>query len=138
MKQVFFLFVFTMCSVLGAQQVFAQSKLESWKELKAFHIVMSQTFHPCEEGDLKPIRMRSGEMMMKAKALASSTIPEDFNNQTIKDAVKKLAADSEKLHQLIQKKGTDDEVKKSIADLHDTFHLIVERCQKPEGHSDKK
>lgn len=108
----------------------AQSKLENWKELKAFHGVMSATFHPSENGDLKPIRERSGEMAIKATELAASAIPTDFNNKLVKDAVEKLKVDCEKLNQLIKKNGTDDEVKKSLTDLHETFHLIVERCNR--------
>ena len=36
----------------------AQQKAK-WKELEAFHEVMSKTFHPAEEGKLEPIRTRS-------------------------------------------------------------------------------
>ena len=39
-----------------------QKAAENWTELKAFHEVMSQTFHPAEKGDLKPIRARAGEI----------------------------------------------------------------------------
>ena len=58
---------------------FAQNKTE-WKELSAFHGVMSQTFHPAEEGDLKPIRERSGELVEKAKAWKASAIPADYTD----------------------------------------------------------
>ena len=130
MKKTLFLFVVAVCSIFTSQQTYAQSKMENWKELKAFHAVMSQTFHPSENGDLKPIRERSGEMAEKAKALASSKIPDEFNNQKMKDAINKLVIDSEKMHQLIQKKGSDEDVKKALSNLHDNFHVIVERCQK--------
>jgi hypothetical protein len=51
-----------------------------WKELSAFHTVMSQTFHPAEEGDFKPIRERSGEMGEKAKAWKASAIPAEYKD----------------------------------------------------------
>jgi hypothetical protein len=82
----------------------AQSRFDVWPELKAFHTVMSQTFHPSEEGNL------------------------------VKDAVLKIAIDSKKLHELIQQKASDKMISNALEDLHNTFHLIVEKCSKKEEH----
>ena len=43
----------------NGQTASKSSSTENWKELKEFHKVMAQTFHPMEEGDYKPIRQRS-------------------------------------------------------------------------------
>jgi osmotically-inducible protein OsmY len=95
---------------------------------------MSQTFHPAEEGDLKPIKMRSEEMKDKAASLAKSNAPEEFKTDKIKDAVKRLKVDSKKLHKIVKKKQTTDaEITKAITDLHDVFHEIVGLC-KDEHH----
>ena len=67
-------------------------------------------------------------MMAKAVALSQSKIPAEFDNKKVRAAVNKLAADSKKLNKLVQSKGKDDAIKKSLSDLHDTFHLIVETC----------
>ncbi len=135
MKKILFLtaaLVFTIFSQLNAQ-----SKLENWTELKTFHGVMSQTFHPSESGDLKPIRERIHEMQQKAKMLASSKIPADFDNAKVREALTNLIMGTEKLNRVIESKGSDDEVKKSLAELHDTFHQIVEKCQKnDESHKE--
>lgn len=112
----------------------AQSKFDSWPELKAFHTVMSQTFHPSEEGNLEPIKTRSAEMVTKADVLATSKIPAEFDKKEVKDAVLKLAIDSKKLHELIQQKASDKTISKALEDLHNTFHLIVEKCSKTEEH----
>ena len=45
----------------------AQEKM-NWKEMSDFHTVMSETFHPSEEGKLGPIKSRSQEMVDKAIA----------------------------------------------------------------------
>ena len=82
---------------LTANSVMAQSKMQDWKELKEFHKVMSQTFHPSEEGNLEPIKSRIGEMVQKADALKASAIPADFNNKKVKKAVAQLAKDSKKI-----------------------------------------
>jgi hypothetical protein len=37
----------------------AQSTFDKWPAIKEFHDVMSETFHPAEEGNLAPIKLRS-------------------------------------------------------------------------------
>lgn len=105
-----------------------KGKFDDWPELKSFHGVMSETFHPSETGDLKPIRARSGEMAEKAKALSLSKIPAAFNNKEVQAAVAKLKTDSDKLNKLVKKKGNDKAVTTALSALHDTFHMIVEHC----------
>lgn len=101
---------------------------DDWQEIKDFHGVMSQTFHPSEEGNLEPIKARSGEMVAKAEALANGKIPPAFDTPRVNEAVEKLVADSKKLDKLVQKKAKDEEITKALSDLHDTFHTIVESC----------
>lgn len=105
-----------------------KSPFDPWPALKDFHSVMSQTFHPMEEGNLEPIKTRSGEMMAKADALAASVPPAEWNKPEVTKAVKKLKTDSKKLHDMITKKASDDNIKKSLTALHDTFHVIVGAC----------
>ncbi|WP_448518926.1 hypothetical protein [Rhodoflexus sp.] len=129
-KHLFLLFI-CLCT---AMTVRAQSIFDQWAELKSFHSVMSQTFHPSEEGDLKPIKARSKEMADKAKVLAQLPIPASFNNPDIQKAVQTLAKDSKSLHRLVKSgKATDEQIKKSLSDLHDVFHQIVGLC-KHENH----
>ncbi|MBL7813834.1 MAG: DJ-1/PfpI family protein [Saprospiraceae bacterium] len=106
------------------------SIFDQWAALKTFHSVMSQTFHPAEEGKLEPIKTRSGEMLEKANALSKSAIPAEFNTPKINDAVKKLQLGSAALDKLVKnKKTTDAEITKSITALHDVFHEIVGLCR---------
>lgn len=123
-------FLFCCFALLAIQQVSAQSIFDKWNELKTFHGVMSQTFHPAEEGNLKPIKTRSGEMAEKANVLANSVIPAEFKTEKIQKAVKKLQKDSKALDKLVKnKKSTDEEIKKALASLHDVFHEIVGLCK---------
>jgi len=115
------------------EAIVPKGKFDDWSELKSFHTVMSQTFHPSEEGDLNPIKNRSAEMVEKANLLAKSKIPAEFNKKEVVIALAKLSKDSQKLHKLIQNNGKDVAIKKSLHDLHSTFHLIVEKCS-PEDH----
>lgn len=132
-KKFFFLsFVFFVGA--AAQDLSAQSIFDQWPELKNFHSVMSQTFHPSEEGDLAPIKNRSGEMAEKANVLAKSAIPATFQTVEIKAAIKQLKKGSKSLNKLVQNdKSTAEQITQSLADLHDVFHQIVGLC-KDETH----
>ena len=81
-------FIYTAIIALSTTFAIAQNKAE-WKELKDFHTVMSQTFHPAEEGNLKPIRERSAEMVKAAEAWKKSAIPADYKN--VKDIQETLS-----------------------------------------------
>ena len=131
-KTTFLFFFFVVCAI--ANQAHAQSIFDKWTDLKTFHGVMSQTFHPAEEGNLEPIKKRSGEMSEKATALAKSTIPAEFNTPKIQAAVKKLQKGSKALDKMVKNKKTSDaDITKSLSDLHDVFHQIVGLC-KDEKH----
>lgn len=130
MKRSITLFIF----LLATTVVFGQAKSDNWPELKAFHSVMAQTFHPSEEGNLQPIKERAGEMVEKAEALAKSTIPADFSNDKIKKAIEKLVADSKDLKTLVDKKESDEVITKNLSALHDTFHEIIGLCKKGDDH----
>jgi hypothetical protein len=109
---------------------------DNWPELKAFHTVMSQTFHPSEEGNLKPIKERCGEMVEKAEALQKSKIPSEYNTEKIKPVVDNLVTSSKELQTMIKKKEKDEAISKKLTALHDTFHEIVGLCKKDDGYHD--
>ena len=111
----------------------AQSTFDTWPELKDFHNIMSATFHPAEEGNLKPIKAQSADLAAKANKLQTSLMPAEFNKPAIKTSVKKLAAESKALDVLIKKKAKDAVILKSLTALHDRFHEIVGLC-KEEKH----
>lgn len=134
MKKTVIQFFMVTAFLMVAQVANAQSKLGTWKELKDFHQVMSQTFHPSEEGNLQPIKERSGEMVEKAGFLAKSSIPVDFNRKEVLTAIEKLASDSKELDELIKADGTDEEIKSALAKLHDVFHEIVGLCSSEDKH----
>ena len=107
---------------------FGQNKMDSWAELKDFHAVMSQTFHPSEEGNLEPLKTRSEEMATKAAAILKSDIPAEFKTPAILASAEKLQLKSKALHKMVVAKSSDAELTKSLAELHDVFHEIVGLC----------
>lgn len=102
---------------------------DKWSELTVFHDVMSQTFHPMEEGELKPIRSRAGEVAEKARQWADSKPPKIYDKPEIKANLAKLADESKALAALVGAKASDTQIKESLTCLHDRFHTIVGLCR---------
>ncbi len=114
--------------ILVVNSISAQSTFEKWPAIKEFHEIMSQTFHPAEEGNFAPIKARSEEMMTKAANLQKSDIPAAFKTEAILASAGKLETQSAALHKLVTSGATDDAIFKLITALHDTFHEIVGLC----------
>ncbi|NHM06228.1 hypothetical protein G4D82_03265 [Flavobacterium sp. CYK-4] len=121
-------FVAMLLLFLTASTVSAQSTFDKWPAIKEFHEVMSQTFHPSEEGNLQPIKSRSEELMNKAAAVLKSDIPAEFKTAPILASAEKLQLKSKALHKMVTAKASDADIKKSLSDLHDVFHEIVGLC----------
>ena len=116
---------------------YAQDALKNWKEMKDFHQVMSQTFHPSEEGNLQPIKTRIGEMVQKAEALKASKVPAELDNKKVRKHINKLVVDSKKLQAKIAAGASDEEITKALSALHDVFHKIVGLCSETEEHGNE-
>jgi hypothetical protein len=125
MKKLLAMLTFTMVSAFA----FAQPKPSDWAELKAFHEVMSKTFHPAEEGKLDPIKSRSGEMVEKAVAWQKSAPPADFDKPEIKKELKNLVKGSKELDKMVKKNASDADLTKKLTSVHDVFHNIVGLCK---------
>lgn len=128
----FFMKIFKSLLVLSLffviNTISAQSMSEKWPAIKAFHGVMSQTFHPAEEGNLEPIKKRSQEMVDKAAALSTSEIPNEYKTKAILASIEKLQNNTKELHKMIQDKSNDQEIVKKLTLTHDIFHEIMELC----------
>lgn len=109
-----------------------KGKFDDWPAFQDFHKVLSQTFHPSEEGNLAPIKIRSKEMLEKAEKLKLSVIPAEFNTKTVKKAINQLVVGSKKLDKLVQSNSDDKAITRSLTELHDTFHTIVGLCANEE------
>ena len=107
----------------------AEEKSDKWAELESYHEIMSQTFHPAEEGNLKPIRSQAGELAQRAQKWLDSKPPMMYDVPSIKAILVKLTAESKALSILVSKNGSDGDVKKAITALHDRFHEIVGACR---------
>lgn len=113
----------------------AQQKAK-WNELEAFHEIMSKTFHPAEEGKLEPIKNHSKELVEKAVAWKNSTAPAGYDKAAVKKSLKRLVEGAKELDKMVKAKSTDASIKEKLSGLHDTFHEIMEKCEK-EDHIER-
>jgi hypothetical protein len=130
MKKFVWLFVVSFAFIAFTH---AQEKMP-WKEMDNFHKIMSETFHPAEEGHLDPIKKRSQEMVDKAVAWQSSTAPEGYDKKKVDPSLKKLVKGARELNSLVKAKSSDRLLKAKLSGLHDTFHEIMEKCEKEDHH----
>lgn len=107
----------------------AQTKA-NWKEMHDFHGVMSKTFHPAEENNLKPLKENSGELLSLAKAWQHSKVPQGYNQQITAPILDKLVRQFEKIGEAVKTGKPDADLKKMITDAHDIFHELMEKCRK--------
>ena len=101
---------------------------DNWMELKEFHKVMAQTFHPAEIDNLEPLKKRSTELMAKSSLLAASVSPKSLDKPAIKIALKQLEKQCIEINKLNNKKASNAILKKKITDAHDTFHVVQGLC----------
>lgn len=139
MKKTSHLFILVAFTILCYTKSFSQTKPGSWAELKAYHTVMSTTFHPSEEGNFEPIKTRSGELAEAAKNWKNSTPPAEFNKPTVKEKLNLLYDESVSLDKFIkEKKPSDAEIKVALEKLHDRFHEIVGACKSEDKEDEHK
>ena len=102
----------------------------SWDEAKdAFHEVMAGTFHPAQEGDFKPLKMKYKELIKAAKVWKKATLPKSLEGKMLAEKLELLYVDSSGLGELVKNKASDEDLKKAIYALHDVFHEIVGMCE---------
>lgn len=101
---------------------------DNWMELKEFHKVMAQTFHPAETDNLEPLKKRSAELMAKSSLLVASVSPKSLDKPAIKIALKQLEKQCIEINKLNNKKASNAILKKKITAAHDTFHIVQGLC----------
>ncbi|BDQ12848.1 hypothetical protein [Sediminibacterium sp. TEGAF015] len=106
----------------------------SWKQMEDFHSVMSKTFHPAEEGNLKPLKENITTLVAKAKAWESGAVPSGYDAKVAKPILKQLVAKCTAVEAAIKAKKSDKELTTLITATHDVFHELKEKCKPGEKH----
>jgi len=126
MKKVKALFIMFAIS-LATLSVYSQET--KWQQMEDFHAVMSVTFHPAEDGNLKPLKEKAGDLATNAKVWQKGAVPEGFNAGVTKPILKRLVKQCNAINKAVVAGKTDEELKKMIIEAHDIFHEIKEKCR---------
>lgn len=105
------------------------SQEATWLEMEKFHSVMSVSFHPAEDNNLKPVREKASDLLTKAKEWQSSAAPKGFNGTVTTPILKRLVKQCRLIDVAVKKNKSDAELKKMITKAHDIFHEIKEKCR---------
>lgn len=108
--------------------VMAQEKTD-WKEMKAFHGLMSTSFHPAEEGNFKPLKAKSDSLLTAAKLWKASAVPAGYKPKETAETLGKLVKQLSEVNQAVKSKKDDAALKAMITEAHDIFHSIAEKCK---------
>lgn len=104
-----------------------------WKELDAYHDVMSAAWHPAKNDSLAPARRSADALVAAAKAWAAATAPKGCEAPAVKTAIARLVPESEAVAALVARQADDATLKAALKTVHDTFHVAEDGC-KPAQH----
>lgn len=105
------------------------AKRANWKEMHDYHEVMSVTFHSAEDGNLAPLREKSGLLLERAEAWKKSAVPAGYKPEVTKEVLKRLVKQCKVVNKAVKKNKSDAELTTMITKVHDVFHEIMEKCR---------
>ena len=114
--------------LFSLNQAQAQEKA-LWKEMYAFHDVMSPSFHGAEKGDLAPLKEKAAELVASAQAWEKSPVPAGYNAELTKATLKRLTKQCKMVQKQVKKGATDQMLVTEITKAHDVFHEVMEKCR---------
>jgi hypothetical protein len=103
-----------------------------WAEMKAFHAIMSSTFHPAEEGNFAPLKEKAPELYTAAKVWYASPVPAEFKPAETTETLEKLMIKCSDVWAAVEAKADDAKLKSLITEAHDIFHKIAGTCKRTE------
>ena len=126
MKQLFVLSLFALLACIPGTAM-AQQKAE-WKEMHDFHKVMGASFHPAEEGNLKPLRENADLLVERALAWQKSAVPAGYDAKASKGILKRLVKQCKVVRKSVKANASDKVLTEQITVAHDIFHELMEVC----------
>lgn len=101
--------------------------LEKWTQIKAYQDIITKTFQS-KEVDLKLIKSNSTILLEHADNLSVENMPREFRNPELIKTLLILKKNTKLVHQLVEKKASDSEIKIASEVLLDTFNKIIKLC----------
>jgi uncharacterized coiled-coil DUF342 family protein len=123
-----------MVMAIALTNYYPYAHLGEWKEMQDFHELMSKSFHPAEENNLKPLKENAAALEAAAVKWQTSAVPKGYNAVVTKPILDKLVKELKALHVAVKQKKPDASLKEMITSAHNTFHEIMEKCRDGEKH----
>lgn len=120
------------CLVMALPFALSAQEKSGWKEQNVFHDLMSHTFHPSENGNLKPLKAKADSLVWSAKQWKASAIPSDFKPKETAEQLTKLVKQCVAIQSAVKAKKDDAALTAMIKEAHETFHTVVKECKKGE------
>jgi len=120
------------CLVMALPFALSAQGTSDWKEQNVFHDLMSHTFHPSENGNLKPLKAKADSLVWSAKQWKASAIPSDFKPKETAEQLAKLVKQCAAIQSAGKAKKDDAALTAMIKEAHETFHTVVKECKKSE------
>ncbi len=118
-----------LCLVMALPFVVTAQEKTDWKEMNNFHTLMSTSFHPSEEGNLKPVKAKSDSLLITAKLWKASKVPAGYKPKETSETLSKLIKQLAELNTAVKAGKDDAALKGMIKEAHEIFHDIVEKCR---------
>ncbi len=118
-----------LCLMMAIPFALTAQEKSDWKEMNNFHTLMSTSFHPSEEGNLKPVKAKSDSLLIAAKMWKSSKVPAGYKPKETSETLSKLIKQLAELNTAVKAGKDDATLKGMIKDAHEIFHDIVEKCR---------
>lgn len=108
----------------AAETVSAES--DEWREMEDFHLLMAESFHPYKDSaNLAPAKTNAAELANSAEKWLQAPLPEKVNNDEVKKNLEQLNTDTRAFAASVST-ASDEQIAKSLNDLHDLFHSLEE------------
>lgn len=105
-----------------------------WKELESFHTLMADAYHPLKDsGNVEPAKLLMEKLAAEAEQWAAAPLPAKVDNDDVKAKLQKLKADSRQLASDVKGGAPDDQIGKSLTEIHQQFHGIMEAWEGEKG-----
>lgn len=118
-----------LCLVMALPFVVTAQEKSDWKEMNNFHTLMSTSFHPSEEGNLKPVKAKADSLVIAAKLWKASKVPTGYKPKETSETLTKLIKQLVELNTAVKAGKDDTALKGMIKEAHEIFHFITEKCK---------
>jgi hypothetical protein len=99
----------------------------NWPQIKAYHEIISKNYKR-KEVNLKLIKLNSKVLLERADNLCVESMPEVFRNPKMIETLLTLKKNTIIVHDLVETKASDVEIKSAFNVLHETFNKIIGLC----------